>query len=570
MALGLLALVSRLFYLHFIDANHGRDFLKKQGDMRVLRVQPLTASRGEIVDRNGELLAYSTPVKSIWVNPSKLSRDDSALLPLAELLDMSLAEIDKRLKANDHYVFLRRQLSPEKADAIMALEMAGVHTETEYKRFYPAAEMAAHIVGFTDVDDNGQEGVELAFDAVLRGEPGSRRIMKNARGEIIRDLRLIKPAATGEPVTLSLDMNLQYAAYRELKAAVAEHGARSASMVILDVTTGEVLALVNQPSYNVNDRSQLAPGLTRNRALIDVFEPGSTAKPFTMAAALESKKFSPHTSVETAPGYIRVGKKTIIDPKNYGTLKVTDVLVKSSQVGTTKIALSLPASDLRAMFSRVGFGEFCATGFPGEQVGFLPNQRRWLPIQRATLAFGHGMSVNTLQLARAYLAIAADGIKHPVTLLKNDAQNAQVGGVDDLPSSRVFDADIAQQLRAMMTKVVLKGTGKKAAIAGYSVAGKTGTSHKVGAGGYQENRYRATFAGMVPASNPRFVAVVTVDDPQGMVYYGGEVAAPVFSRVMGSALRLWNIPPDLPEQLDANYLMVNAENKAARGQFNAG
>jgi len=564
MALALCALVGRLLFLHFLDADHGREFLKMQGDMRVLRNQPLTASRGEIVDRNGELLAYSTPVKSIWVNPAKLSREDSALLPLAELLDMSLAEIGGRLKANDHYVFLRRQLSPEKAEAIMALGLEGVHTETEYKRFYPAAEMAAHIVGFTDVEDNGQEGVELAFDALLRGQPGSRRIMKNARGEIIRDLRLIKPAVAGERVTLSLDMNLQYAAYRGLKEAVTEHRARSASMVILDVKTGEVLALVNQPSYNVNDRSQLTPELTRNRALIDVFEPGSTVKPFTIAAALESKKIAPHSSIETAPGYLRLGAKTIIDPKNYGTLDVTDVLVKSSQVGTTKIALSLPATDLRAMFSRVGFGEFCATGFPGEQIGFLPNHRRWLPVQRATLAFGHGMSVNTLQLARAYLAIAADGVVQPVTLLKRNKHNQQQQKTQ-LESQRVFDAKIAQQLRSMMQDVVIKGTGKKASITGYSVAGKTGTSHKVGAGGYQENRYRATFAGMVPASNPRFVAVVTVDDPQGMAYYGGEVAAPVFSNVMASALRLWNIPPDLPAQIDADYLIVNAKAQSDKG-----
>ena len=431
-----------------------------------------------------------------------------------------------------------------------------MHAQTEYKRFYPAAEFASHIVGFTDVEDHGQEGVELAFDAILRGETGSRQIMKNARGEPIKDIRLLKAAVPGEKLELSIDMNLQYIAYRELKAVVKEHGARTGSMVILDAVTGEVLALVNQPSYNVNDRSQLLPDRTRNRALIDVFEPGSTVKPFTIAAALESGKFSPTTRINTSPGYIRLGNKTIVDPKDYGELDITDILVKSSQVGTTKVALGIAINDLREMFSRVGFGEYCATGFPGEQVGFLPHQRHWLPIQRATLSYGHGMSVNVMQLARAYSVIATDGYKPSVSLLKRtegQAGDNQEGFFLD----RVMSASIAQQLRKMMVGVVEYGTGKQAKIPGYSVAGKTGTAHKVGSIGYEQNRYRATFAGMIPAKNPKLVAVVTVDDPSGQEYFGGEIAAPVFSKVMQSAVRLLNIPPDRPHELDVRYAGKN-------------
>lgn len=548
LVLALASLLSRLVYLQLIDNERGRQFLKKQGDMRVLRNESIPASRGEIVDRHGNILAYSTPVKSIWVNPSRF--DQSHLSMLASALDMTKSELKKRLNSNNRFVFLRRQLDPSIANAVMALGFDGVHAQTEYKRFYPAAEFASHIVGFTDVEDNGQEGIELAFNEMLRGEPGSRQVMKNAIGEPIKDIRLLKAAESGKQLQLSIDMNLQYIAYRELKAVVAEHGARSGSMVVLDVESGEVLALVNQPSYNVNDRSQLLPAHMRNRALIDVFEPGSTVKPFTIAAALESGQYSPATRINTSPGFIRLGNKTIVDPKNYGELDVAKVLVKSSQVGTTKVALGLDINELREMFSRVGFGEYCATGFPGEQVGFLPHRRRWEPVQRAALSYGHGMSVNAMQLARAYSVIATDGNKRPVSLLKKSAPGDSEHA-DEV--QQVMSASIARQLRGIMVDVIEHGTGKAARVPGYSVAGKTGTTHKVGSAGYEENRYRATFAGMIPAENPRLVAVVTVDDPRGEKYFGGEIAAPVFSRVMQSAVRLMSIPPDRPDELAAKF-----------------
>lgn len=548
------ALVARLFYVHFLDAEHGSDFLKQRGDSRVMRVQPIAASRGEIYDRHGNLLAYSTPVKSIWAEPSEFNRDHPQLAELAALLNTSVEQLVARVERGRNFVYLKRQLSPALAKRIIELGVDGIYQQAEYKRYYPAAEVTAHVVGFTDVEDRGQEGMELAFDDMLHGDPGERRIMRNGRGGFIRDLFLVKEASAGESLTLSIDADIQYLAYRELKSALIEQNARSGSIVVLDVATGEILALVSQPSYNVNDRSQLLPQLTRNRALLDVFEPGSTIKPFTVAVALESEKFKVTTPIDTSPGYIRLDKKTIVDPKNYGVLSMGDVLIKSSQVGTTKIALSVEIDQLRGMLSRAGFGEFCATGFPGEQVGYLPHQRRWLPLQRAALSFGHGMSVNVVQLARAYLAIAADGMKKPVSLLRTDVHAKTVGSDRE---ERVMQIATARQLRETMTQVVERGTGTSAKIDGYSVAGKTGTTHNVGATGYEDNRYRATFAGMVPADNPKYVAVVTIDDPKGMGYYGGEVAAPIFAKVMKDVLRLRNVPPDRPQQLGKHYVKAS-------------
>lgn len=561
----LIALVSRLIFLQLAGNERGRLFLQKQGEMRVIRNEAIPASRGEIVDRNGELLAYSTPVKSIWVNPTVFGQQDGDILSLANALDMTPVQLRQRMGVNEHYVFLRRQMNPDLADDVLALGLPGVHAKIEYKRYYPAAEFASHTVGFTDVHDKGQEGIELAFNDLLKGQEGSRQVMRNAIGETIKNIRLVEAAQPGGQIKLSIDMSLQYIAYRELKSIVQEHGARSGSMVVLDVNTGEVLALVNQPSYNVNDRSQLLPIATRNRALIDVYEPGSTVKPFTIAAALETGKVKPSTAINTSPGYIRLGAKTIVDPKDYGVLDVANVLIKSSQVGTTKLALDIGAENLRDMFSRVGFGEYCATGFPGEQVGLLPHHRKWLPIQQAVLSFGHGMTVNTMQLARAYSVLAADGIKQPVSLLKRENNKRSSSGsnnffaANDIGVERVMAASLAKRLRAMMVGVVDEGTGKAARIPGYSVAGKTGTAHKVGVSGYEDSRYRATFAGIVPANNPQLVAVVTVDDLQGEKYFGGEVAAPVFAKVMQSAVHLLNISPDRPHELDKNYASENRE-----------
>jgi len=546
----LLALIFRLFFLQFSDDEKGHLFLKQQGDLRVLRNELIPAGRGEIIDRNGALLAYSTPVQSIWINPKVFENKASDIRALSGFLDMSASKIKARLQSSGRYVFLRRQIDPALAERVLALKIKGVHAETEYKRYYPAAEFASHIVGFTDVEDRGQEGIELAFDDLLSGQPGERQVMRNGNGEPIKDISMKRAATGGGQLQLSIDMNLQYMAYRELKAAVADNDARSGSMVVLDVASGEVLALVNQPSYNVNDRSQLVPANTRNRALIDLFEPGSTVKPFTLAAALEEGSINASTIIDTSPGMIRLPGKVIKDPKDYGKLDVASVLSKSSQVGTTKISLGMEAEQLHGMFSRVGFGEYCATGFPGEQVGLLPHKKDWSDLDRASLSYGLGMSVNAMQLARAYSVIAADGIKRPVSLLKHDKSMARIS---DSAAEQVMSPVIARQLRDMMVGVVDSGTGTKAQLAGYSIAGKTGTAHRVGSSGYEENNYRATFAGMVPASDPKLVVVVTIDDPKRGEYHGGKVAAPIFSRVVRSAVRLLNIAPDRPEQLDVRF-----------------
>ncbi len=548
LSIALIAIIARLVQLQLVDAEHGRDFLQQQGDARVLRNEKITASRGEIVDRNGELLAFSTPVKSLWANPSLVNNEDSAVKSLALALEMPVNVLRKKLAKNDHYVYLRRQLAPNKADAVLAKKFPGVFAKIEYKRFYPAGEVASHLVGFTDVDDRGQEGIELAYQDFLQAEFGLKQVMKNARRDVIKDIKLIKAASPGQRLTLSIDMKLQYAAYRELKAAVTNYKAHSGSLVILDAKTSEVLALVNQPSYNANDRRQLVPENMRNRAMIDLFEPGSTVKPFTVAAALESGDFVASTIIDTSPGYIRIGSNTVFDSHNYGPIDLATILRKSSNVGTTKIALDLDIDQLQGLFSRVGLGEYCATGFPGEQAGYLPNHQQWKDIEKATLSFGHGLSVNTLQLARAYAVIASDGIKRPVSLLRldDDTKNS----VLEDRKNRVMSSSVAREVREMMVAVVeTGGTGFQAHIPGYSVAGKTGTAHKVGASGYESNRYRATFAGIAPSTDPRLVVVVTINDPRGEKYFGGEIAAPVFSRVMQAALRLMNVPPDRLDEL---------------------
>jgi cell division protein FtsI (penicillin-binding protein 3) len=570
----LVAIIVRLGQLQVTDSERGRLFLQQQGDARVLRTEKIPASRGEIVDRNGELLAISTPVKSVWVNPSLVDKSDAGIQRLATAVAMSEKAVRKRLSSKSQFVYLKRQLDPQKADHIRALELDGVFFETEYKRFYPAGEVASHLVGFTGVDEHGQEGIELSYDSLLTAEAGVKQVMKNAHHEIIKDIKLVKAATDGQRLALSIDMRLQYIAYRELKAAVTSYKAKSGSMVILDVHSGEVLALVNQPSYNANDRSQLLPENMRNRALIDLFEPGSTVKPFTVMAALESGDFDTSSIIDTTKGFIRLDKKSVFDIKDYGKIDLATVLSKSSNVGTSKIALDLDIDQMQGLFARAGLGEYCATGFPGEQAGYLPNHQKWDDIQKANLSFGHGLSVNAVQLARAYAVIANDGIKHPVSLLKLSDQERAVRNAGR-SGDRVISASVTREVREMMMGVVEKGgTGTRAKIPGYSVAGKTGTAHLVGTTGYEKNRYRATFAGMVPAYSPQLVAVVTISDPSGEKYYGGEIAAPVFSRVMQSALRLMNITPDrlheLGEQNSEHVgvldVPVNAEIDSVREQ----
>ena len=533
------------------NEERGVDFLQTQGDVRAIREEVIPAYRGLITDRNGEPLAVSTPVITLIANPKYMqtATAESDLVRLAEAMDISLAALKARLKhyRNKSFMRLARQISPAEAEKILSLRIPGVSGQQEYKRFYPAGEVTAQLVGITDIKDQGREGMELAYDSWLTGEPGSKKVMKDRAGRIIKDISLVKPASPGEALRLSIDLRVQYAAYRALKTSVAKHQAKSGSVVVLDIETGEVLAMANQPSFNPNDLSNLKSGATRNRAVTDQMEPGSTVKPFTLLAALESGKFAADTKIDTSPGYLKVTYKTFVDPKNYGVLDLAGILTKSSQVGTTKVALALDANSTRGLFERVGFGEPIGSGFPGEIVGELPGHRTWDPVAQATFAFGYGLSASSLQMARAYSVLANDGLRREISLV----------ALDEPPETiRVVDADITQDVRQMLQAAAgASGTGKRASIDGYSVGGKTGTLHKVKAGGgYDEDRYMSVFAGLSPVDNPRLVTIVVIDEPQDGDYFGGLVAAPVFSEVTGNALRLLQVTPD---QLDVNRTIAS-------------
>ena len=533
------------------NEERGVDFLQTQGDVRAIREEVIPAYRGLITDRNGEPLAVSTPVITLIANPKYMqtATAESDLVRLAEAMDISLAALKARLKhyRNKSFMRLARQISPAEAEKILSLRIPGVSGQQEYKRFYPAGEVTAQLVGITDIKDQGREGMELAYDSWLTGEPGSKKVMKDRAGRIIKDISLVKPASPGEALRLSIDLRVQYAAYRALKTSVAKHQAKSGSVVVLDIETGEVLAMANQPSFNPNDLSNLKSGATRNRAVTDQMEPGSTVKPFTLLAALESGKFAADTKIDTSPGYLKVTYKTFVDPKNYGVLDLAGILTKSSQVGTTKVALALDANSTRGLFERVGFGEPIGSGFPGEIVGELPGHRTWDPVTQATFAFGYGLSASSLQMARAYSVLANDGLRREISLV----------ALDEPPETiRVVDADITQDVRQMLQAAAgASGTGKRASIDGYSVGGKTGTLHKVKAGGgYDEDRYISVFAGLSPVDNPRLVTIVVIDEPQDGDYFGGLVAAPVFSEVTGNALRLLQVTPD---QLDVNRTIAS-------------
>ena len=519
------------------------EFFEKQGDARQLRTVSISAHRGDIVDRNGEPFAVSAPVHSIWLNP-KVAKDHlDALLNVAALLSIDVISLKEKIKRNSHreFLYLKRHASPELAAEVMALKVPGVALHNEYRRYYPSGEVAAHVIGFSDIDDNGQEGVELAFDEWLKGIPGKKRVIRDRLGRAIDDVERIKSAQPGKPIKLSLDKRLQYVTYRTLKAAVLKHNAVAGTAVVLDVHTGEVLAMVNQPSFNVNDRKQLQPQATRNRAVTDVFEPGSTMKPITIAAALESGRWKPFYKVETAPGYMRVKGNTIRDHINYGDLDVGGVLEKSSNVGISKIALAMDAEQQWSMYRKLGFGAVTGSGFPGETGGQLSINTLNNDFERASLAFGYGVSVTSLQLAHAYSAIAADGLLRPVSFLYDEER--EQGQV--VEGQRVMSVETARAVRKMMQRVISdKGTGKRASVANYSVAGKTGTVHKFIAGGYAEDRYLSIFAGMVPADKPELVMVVMIDEPRNGEYFGGLVAAPVFSQVMSGAMRLLDVAPD--------------------------
>lgn len=515
-----------------------KDFLRDHGDARSVRVVNIPAHRGMITDRNGEPLAISTPVYSIWTIPNTLLQSGESLTELANLLKIKTNDLKELLIARKgrQFVYLKRHVTPEIEQKIMSLELPGIYREREYKRYYPAGEVTAHIVGFTNIDDQGQEGLELAYNEWLNGKDGKKRVLKDRLGRVIENIESIEPASNGKDLELSIDRRIQYLAYRELKAAVNYHKARSASLVMLDAKTGEVVAMVNQPSYNPNNRSGLKSDHFRNRTVTDVFEPGSTMKPFTIAAALESGQYQANTTINTAPGFFKVGTHTIRDVKNYGELNVATVIKKSSNVGATKIALSLEPNYFWKILTKVGFGQPTGSGYPGESSGRLDGYNNWSEVELATLSFGYGLSVTALQLAQAYSVLAADGLLLPISFSKVTGK---------ITARRVLSKNVAKQVRTMMEAVVKPGgTGKLASVIGYRVAGKTGTVHKSTRGGYAEDRYLSIFAGMAPASDPKLVMVVMIDEPKQGQYYGGQVAAPVFSKVMDGSLRLLNLAPD--------------------------
>jgi cell division protein FtsI (penicillin-binding protein 3) len=547
-ALGLLLLGAGLLGWRIVDLHVVRhDFLQGQGDARSLRVVGLAAHRGMITDRHGEPLAISTPVDSIWANPQELLLARERLPELARALKTDPDKLQQTLasRRGREFVYLQRHSHPDMARDVVSLAIPGVSLQREYRRYYPAAEVTGHLVGFTNIDDEGQEGIELAYDDWLRGQPGSKRVLKDRLGRIVENVESIRTPQPGGSLALSIDRRIQYLAYSELKAAVQKHKARSGSAVVLDIKSGEVLAMVNQPAFNPNNRRNLRGDRYRNRVVTDVFEPGSTLKPFTVAAALESGEYNPGTQIQTAPGFYKVGSNTVKDHRNYGLIDVSTVLQKSSNVGASKMALTLTAEQQWEMLTRVGFGEITSSGFPGESSGLLTEYRKWRDIDRATLSFGYGISTTLLQLAQAYSVFATDGYLRPIYLQR----------VDDVKEvtenqQRVMDSGTAIQVRQMLERVVLPGgTATRATVPGYRVAGKTGTVRKSGVGGYVEDRYLSLFAGLAPVSKPRLVMVVMINEPSNGDYYGGVVAAPVFAKVMAGALRLLNIAPDaLPEK----------------------
>jgi cell division protein FtsI (penicillin-binding protein 3) len=531
---GFLVLAGRDVYLQGL--NH--DFLLQQGESRYSRVIEISATRGEITDRNGEPLAISTPVKSVWAIPEEVHFSAQQLSKLAALLEMSPAEIEKRLSEATGFVYLKRQIPPEVAERVRALHIPGLFQNREYRRYYPDGDVMAQVLGFTGADDEGQDGIELAYQSTLAGKSGSRRVIKDRLGQIVEDTESIRPAEDGSNLVLSLDARLQNLAFSQLKLAVDSSKAKAGSIVVLDAKTGEVLALANLPSYNPNNRSSLSGGQLRNRAITDSYEPGSTLKPFTVALALERGEVTPNTMMATAGGTLTIDKATIHDAHRFGDMTVAQVIQRSSNVGAAKIALGLPAEAMWDMFESVGFGNPPPLDFPGEASGKVRPYKTWRPIEQATMAYGNGISVSLMQLARAYTIFADDGKLMPLSLLRLDAP--PIG-------KRVISAATAREMRAMLELVVQPGgTAPRARVMGYRVAGKTGTARKEENGGYAAHKYIASFVGMAPASNPRLIIAVMVDEPSVGDYYGGAVAAPVFSAVMAGALRMLGVPPDAP------------------------
>lgn len=536
LVVGLFGLVFRMLDLNVLD----QAFLLGQGNARMLRTVSIPAYRGMIVDRNNKPLAISTPVESLWLDPQTFAVTPDQLSQLANILNLSAAQLQQKIaqakKDSKEFIYLKRRIKPELAESAKALNVKGVHFQREYKRFYPEGEMMAHVIGFTNVDDKGQEGVELSYNQALEGVPGKRRVVKDRLGHIVSVIGTLRQPRAGQDVTLSIDRRIQYLAFQALSKAAEEYEAKSGAVVVLDVKSGEILAMVNWPTYNPNNRPADTNGRYRNRAVTDVFEPGSTIKAFSVANALMHSDYTVDSLIDTSPGWMVVQGKTVKDVHPHGKLDVQGILQKSSNVGVSKLTFATPPDSLWQTLSDVGFGQDTGIHFPGESAGVLVHRHHWGKFVLATLAFGYGMSSTTLQLAHAYMVMAAHGVKRPLSLVKRETVPA---------GQQVIPANIADQIRMMLESVVEKGgTATRAQIPGYKVSGKTGTVRVVGPQGYIRNKHIGMFVGMAPASNPRLVAAVILREPAGWQYYGGLVAAPVFSTVVGGALRLLNVRPD--------------------------
>jgi cell division protein FtsI (penicillin-binding protein 3) len=536
----LLTLVARAFYLQVIN----NDFLQEKGDSRYRRDIEVSASRGKITDRHGDMLAVSTPMKSIWAIPGDArTMSGEQKQQLAALLEMNVRELDGKIAPEKTFVYVRRQVSPETGDRIAALKLPGIHQEKEYRRFYPTADMTAHVVGFTGVDDKGLEGVELAFQPSLLGRPGNRTVIRDRRGNIIEDVGATRPPQDGKEIRLAIDSKIQYLAYSQLKATIDHHQAKAGGAVVIDARNGEILALVNWPAYNPNNRQKLSGAQLRNRAITDTYEPGSVMKPFIAALALDRGKLSVNSVIDTGTGRMTIGSATISDTKPHAKLTVAEVIQKSSNIGTAKIALGFPARDMWEMFDKLGFGQEPNLGFPGEVAGRLRPWKNWRPIEQATMSYGHGIAVSLIQMARAYTVFANDGELMPLSLLR----------VDETPvrGTRVFSQQTMRELRLMLEMAVQPGgTAPRARVAGYRVGGKTGTAHKI-EGGVYARKYISSFVGIAPISDPRLVIAIMIDEPSAGGHYGGDVAGPAFSNIAAGVLRSLGIPPDAPLQVAA-------------------
>jgi cell division protein FtsI (penicillin-binding protein 3) len=535
MLTAMFVLSCRAVYLQVLN----REFLQDKGDLQHIGIVDVPAYRGQIKDRNGNPLAISTPVQSIWMNMRQIKEADrEKVAQMGKILSISDKDLQAFLKkeAGKRFVYLKRQINPDLAEKVKDLEITGVYFEKAFKRYYPAGATSGHLLGFTNIDDVGQEGMEYGYEHILRGKPGKKRVIKDGKGHIIKDVENIRDAVPGQDLHLTIDERIQYLAYRELQAAVVKHKAHSASLVVLDAKNGDVLASVSQPAFNPNNRKELRSNRYRNRALVDSFEPGSTVKPFVVAAALDGNYVNPNAMIETH-GVYHLGRNVVKDIHNYGTMDLTLVLQKSSNIAVTKIAMSMPPEHFWNVYNNLGFGNSAGVGFPGEASGSLLDYQGWHEFDQAILSFGYGVSTSILQLARAYTALADNGVVHSVSLLKRD---------EDPDAKQVFKPKTAQTVRNMLERVISKeGTAYQARVEGYRVAGKTGTVKKAAAsGGYTHDKYLSVFVGMAPASNPRFVIAVVVDEPSTGQYYGGLVAAPAFSNVMAGILRIYGVEPD--------------------------